>query len=154
MTSKLDKCLEKRDLSSQSLIWTEEGIYIQSSLPSSSTLPPHAISKLLRYGHSAQGTSLNNPVFISDSLRDTSRHPSHPGSSVSWFNMDEGLSTQESFSSSSYFDTIYRSRMPIKMAPLSSTITANRHVTIVICRWPDKSRTACLADHTQTHSKN
>ena len=86
MTSKLDQCFEAMDLSFQLLKRTEEGIHIQSSLPSSSTLPPQGISHLLGYEHSAQGTYLNNPVFISDSSRDTSRHPSPSGSSGSWFN--------------------------------------------------------------------
>ena len=49
--------------------------------------------------------------------------------------------------------TIDRSRMSIKTALLPSAITAHSHVTTVICRLPDKSRTACLTEHMQTHSK-
>ena len=107
MILKLDQPLETGDLISQSLRRTEEGNYVQSFLPSSSTLDPNDIPKLSGYGHSVQGTSLDNPVFISDSSRDISRDSSPSSSSSSLFNPDQSTSTQEPLSSGSSIELLF-----------------------------------------------
>ena len=53
----------------------------------------------------------------------------------------------------SYDIAIHRSLTSIKIAPLSSAITAIGHVTNVICRWPEKVGQLALLSIRKPHSK-